>query len=324
MLNAHPLLAITPESHWIPRLYQERKGLTAEGWVTPGLIPYLFSLPKFTRLGISGEDLQELMGSDSPVSYAQLVSGIFDLYGKAQGKALVGDKTPGYVRTIPLLHKLWNTARFVHLIRDGRDVCLSVANWRKTSLKQPGTFSTWKADPVSTTALWWEAMVRLGREAGKSLGPDRYCEIRYESLVDHPEEGCAALCAFLGLSYDDAMLRFHEGRTRTKPGLDAKHAWLPVTSGLRDWKSQMPTEQVERFESAAGKLLDELGYARAVPRPRLESLERASGIRSLLAEDPAWIENAPYACAEGSSAALGIGVSSSKDSHDGKWMEGRT
>src|SRR5260370_42040901 len=174
IVNAHSQIAITPESHWIPQLFEERRGLTAEGLVTPDLVSHLFTLPKFTRLGISREELVESMGNDAPVSYAQFVSGIFDLYGKAQGKALVGDKTPAYVRSILLLHKLWNTARFVHLIRDGRDVCLSVANWCKTSFKQPGTFSTWKDDPVSTTALWWKAMVRLGREAGKSLGPKLY------------------------------------------------------------------------------------------------------------------------------------------------------
>lgn len=52
----------------------------------------------------------------------------------------------------------------------------------------------------------------------------------------------------------------------------------------------MPAEDVERFESAAGQLLDELGYARAVPHPRPESLEHASRIRNLLAQDLKWID----------------------------------
>ena len=68
------------------------------------------------------------------------------------------------------------------------------------------------------------------------------------------------------MPYADTMLEFHEGRTKTKPGLDAKRAWLPITSGLRDWRSEMPTEDLERFEAAAGDLLDELGYER-LPQP---------------------------------------------------------
>ena len=84
-----------------------------------------------------------------------------------------------------------------------------------------------------------------------------------------------ALCAFLGLEFDDAVVRFHEGRTRTGPGISAKHAWLPPTPGLRDWRAQMSRDAVERVEAAAGDLLDELGYERRVPRPRAERLAHA-------------------------------------------------
>ena len=50
----------------------------------------------------------------------------------------------------------------------------------------------------------------------------------------------------------------------------------------------MSGEDVERFEAAAGELLEEVGYARAIPRPCPEALEHASSIRSLLAQDPKW------------------------------------
>jgi hypothetical protein len=69
------------------------------------------------------------------------------------------------------------------------------------------------------------------------------------------------------------MLRFHEGRTAAKPGLEAEHAWMPITPGLRDWRSQMPSEAVE---AVVGKVLNELGYARAMPRPTHETLQHAA------------------------------------------------
>jgi sulfotransferase family protein len=188
-----------------------------------------------------------------------------------------------------LLHALWPTACFVHLMRDGRDVCLSVRHWPKGCIVN-GSFATSKDDPISTAAVWWELHVRLGRQAGNELRPELYYEIRYESLVNHPAEQCAALCNFLRLPYDDAMLRFHEGRTKTDPALSAKRAWRPLTPGLRDWRTQMSAEEVERFEAAACELLDELGYPRVVPRQRPESLERASRIRNLLAQDSNWIQ----------------------------------
>src|SRR5215472_12172188 len=80
---------------------------------------------------------------------------------------------------------------------------------------------------------------RLGRQFGSTLGPQLCYELRYESLVSHAERECLALCSFLGLPYDNTMLRFHQGKTKAEPGLSAKEARLSVTPGLRDWKSQM-------------------------------------------------------------------------------------
>jgi hypothetical protein len=276
VVNAHPQIAITPETHWIPRFTKKRWGVTREGKVTPQLIARLIEHPRFVSFGIGQEELIKLMGTGEPITYSSFVSRIFDLYGKAQGKALVGDKTPGYVRRIKALHALWPKARFVHLIRDGRGVYLSMADRPMKQLKV-GVFDSWVEHPVPTAALWWELNVRRGQEAGKELGPELYYEIRYESLTANPREECTKLCSFLRVQYDDSMLRFHEGKV--EPG------GKPITSGLRDWRSQMPGADIQRFEAAAGELLEELGYARSVPQPRSEDLETASRIRDRLTRD---------------------------------------
>lgn len=285
IVNAHPDIAITPESHWIPRLYAKSWALTPEGRVKPKLIRRLACHSKFARLKMSPEEIGQLAGNGHPVSYGEFVSRIFDLYGERQGKSLVGDKTPDYVRSIETLHSLWPNARFVHVIRDGRDVALSIMDWPKFRPK-PGDFAAWPEDRVSTAALWWELNVRLGRQAGKSLGSKLYYEMRYESLVSRPELESAALCEFLEVPHTDAMLRFYEARAASDPGLEAKRAHLPVTPGLRDWRVQLPTQDNERFEAAAGGLLEELGYPRVVRRPGQQALQFAARIRRLLEEDP--------------------------------------
>jgi hypothetical protein len=285
MVDAHPQIAITPETHWIPRYFRKRIGLTREGLLTREFIPRLLEYYKFPNLRISPEDLEELMPPAESVHYADFVSAIFDLYGKRKQKHFVGDKTPGYVQDLPLLHDLWPAAKIVHLIRDGRDVCLSVLEWKR-AYRITGRFRTWNEDPVSTTALWWERFVRLGRECGSGLGPSLYHEIRYESLVADPEDECAALCSFLNLPFDDGMIRFHEGHTRADPELSAKKSWRPLTSGIRDWRSQMAAEDAERFEAVAGELLEQLAYPRAFPHPRTEERERASTIRAEFKQDP--------------------------------------
>jgi hypothetical protein len=286
MLNAHPEIAMTRETHWIPRYFDGRIGLTPDGFVTPDLPARLFDYHRFPQMKVSREELEELVRSGRRRSYASLVSAIFDRYGERAGKRLVGDKTPEYVRKIPTLHALWPAAKFVHLIRDGRDVCLSMLSWRMAA-RNPGKFRTWSADPVSTTALWWKAMVRRGREDGAALGSELYYEIRFESLVAQPAEQGAALCAYLGVPFCDAMTRYYEGRTRAGNGVSANQAWLPPTPRRRDWKTQMPAADVARFEAVAGDLLDEMGYARGCPRLAPDVRERAARIFAEFSEDAA-------------------------------------
>jgi hypothetical protein len=284
MIDAHRQIAITHETHWIAKRFERRQGVTPDGLVTPELLSRLLSDEKFRRMGIGQDELEGLVAGEEPVSYSTFVTGIFDLYEKGQGKRLVGDKTPSYVRSIPTLHALWPEARFVHLIRDGRDVCMSAINWSR-AYKLARRFSTWTEDPITTAAVWWEGHVRLGREDGGSLAPKLYHEVRYEALVSEPANECEKLCSFLDLPYDDAMLKFHEGRAKMKPNLDAKRAWLPITSGLRDWRTQMRAEDLERFEAAAGDLLEELGYPRGVPDPPQEKLEEATRIHHAFTQE---------------------------------------
>jgi hypothetical protein len=284
MVDAHPQIAIPPETHWIPRLFERRVALTDEGFVTPVLVSKLLGHKKFSRMRMSRPEVESLIGPDESVPYAHFVTRLFDLYGHRHQKAFVGDKTPGYVKRLPLLHGLWPGARFVHLIRDGRDVCLSAIQWRKSERKHR-RYSSWNEDPVSTAALWWEWQVRLGRQAGAPLGPGLYHELRYEGLVARVEEELVDLCAFLALPWSDAMLHFHEGRTRRGSHLSSKERWMPPTRGLRDWRSQMDAEQLGRFEAVAGDLLEELGYRRGAPPSGSEALDGAARLRARFSRD---------------------------------------
>jgi hypothetical protein len=255
ILDAHPQLAITRETHWITQEAVDRP-------VGPDLLARLATVERFARMEVDQAELERLLARPQPVSYAEFVSAVFDLYGKAHGKRLVGDKVPGYVMEMPHLHRLFPHARFVHLIRDGRDVCSSALDWKRMHsvfAKRPG----WEADRVATTALWWEQRVRAGRAAGAQLGDGLYRELRYEALVTDPERTCRALCDFLDVPYSDRMLAFNEGRERDDAALSAKRAWRPITPGLRNWRTEMAGDDAERFEAAAGPLLDELGYERA-------------------------------------------------------------
>jgi hypothetical protein len=284
MIDAHSEVAITRETHWIVDVLRGDDAVSPEAPVTPDLLSRLLGEERFSRMGVDTAELERLVSGDAPPSYAQFVTAAFDQHGATHGKRIVGDKVPGYVAELPTLHRLWPQARFVHMIRDGRDVCLSVLDWQRPG-REVTRFSAWQHDPVTVTALWWERRVRLGREAGVALAPELYHELRYEALVAGPAGECEALCAFLAVPFDERMLRFNEGRERHDPTLSAKKAWRPVTAGLRDWQTEMGEEDIERFEAAAGELLDELDYPRAVPEPGPPAVKRAALVRESFVRD---------------------------------------
>ncbi|MGH3145923.1 MAG: sulfotransferase family protein [Rubrobacter sp.] len=286
IVDAHPVVAITPEMHWVSE-HLDANEARGEPIVTPEVVSELADHKRSSQFELDREDFEGLLAPGETVPYQVFLCRLFELYGRVREKPLVGNKTPAYVRHLPKLHKSWPKARFVHIVRDGRDVCLSVMGWKKAG-RIGGRYSTWEEDPVSTIALWWERKVRAGHEAGAALGPGLYHGMRYEDLIRDPERECRALCEFLDLPYDAAMVRFSEGKTRTDlpdTRRTPKKAWLPVTSGLRDWRTEMEVGDVERFEAVAGDLLEPFGYERAFPEPGPNTMEHAARMRESFVTD---------------------------------------
>jgi hypothetical protein len=284
LLNAHPQIAVTHETRWIPDCFTHRRGVTEEGLVEPRLVTTLLEHKRFPFLEITREELEQLVVTDPPIPYATFVSRLLDLYGRARGKRLVGDKTPRYARCIGVLHELWPRARFIHVIRDGRDVYLSAKSWISEAMLE--RYPTWREHPALSAGLWWTRNVRMARESAAMLDPALYHEVRYEALVADPARECAALCAFLDVPYEAAMLRFHERSHNLRPASarpPGSRKRLPVTRGLRDWRSELSEQEVRQFEATGGDLLDELGYERSPLAPDEGTLLEAAQVRDAFA-----------------------------------------
>jgi Ser/Thr protein kinase RdoA (MazF antagonist) len=275
MLDAHRDLAMTHETHWVTKHAKRRRDLTRDGLVRPDTLDAMYADDRFVRMAPRRDEVEALM-ADRPLKYRRLVRLVFDHFRRSRGKRFVGDKsTGGYLRDIGRLREMCPDSKIVHLVRDGRDVCLSMLGWPKAA-RAAGRFPMFRDDPVATTAAWWQWHVRAGMEQGRPLGAEAYREMRYEDLVSEPEQRCAQLCEFLGLDPDPAMAAFHAGRSRPGQGRSANAAWLAPTPGLRDWRSQMRPEQIEVFEAIAGDTLASFGYERRFPRVSPQAAELAA------------------------------------------------
>jgi len=262
MLDHHPELAVANDSHFIPRaleltdkslIQQAQAGLEIE--LTDELATNVRDYHRFWRLGIDGEEFE--LVRDKSETFQQLVSGLYGLLAQKQNKRFAGEKTPDYVRRLPMLQGLFPCAKMIHLVRDGRDVALSLLQWASPK-KGPGRIPLWDDDPVAVCAMWWRWLVMASRE--KAIASAHYLEIHYEDLVRDPETTTRQVCDFLDLEFSEQMMDYHRGKSQQKNNCSAKSAWLAPQTGLRDWRTDMESEQVQLFEVLASDALREFGY----------------------------------------------------------------
>lgn len=194
--------------------------------------------------------------------YLWLLAHIADKRGSR--KPRLGEKTPYYALLADRIQALFPRAKFIHLYRDPRDVVASY-------LEQ-----YWVSDGTALHCARYIKIVfvRLRRLAER-VGPERYCEVRYEALVEHPERELTRLCAFLGEAYDPAMLEFGK---REDPGyLEVEKEFKGMTqealtsSRIGRYAANMTPRQIWMVERMLGPLLAEHGYERA-SRPRAPAI----------------------------------------------------
>ena len=257
MLDNHPDLAVANDTHFITRAAKKSLRKHSNPPLTDELVQDVSSYRRFHRMGLDDGDINA--AATGCKDYSHFVSRLYTLRGAKFGKSLSGEKTPDYCRQIPALNRLFPAAKFVHIIRDGRDTAMSAINWANKS-KGPGKWKMWTEDPVGCSALWWRWQVGAGMREGRKLSGRLYHEVKYEKLVADAPKLLRAAAEFLQIPYSDNMGNYFKGKTRNNPKLSAKSAWLPPTSGLRNWRIQMKREDIAVFEAVAGELLEQLGY----------------------------------------------------------------
>ena len=284
ILTHHPLLEVVNDSHFIPRaLKGERDELDHTMPLTAELAERAITYHRFHRLGIDEAVARSLIHQAS--TYSQFVGMLYGQVAQQAGKPFAGEKTPDYVRSLPLLHRLFPDARILHIIRDGREVALSLRDWA-TPTKGPGKIAMWDDNRLAVAAMWWEWQVRAALEARATLAPSTYHEIRYDDLVTDTDAAMRTATTFLGLPFEQAMLDDHVGRQRPKEGRSAKGAWLPPTSGLRDWRTQYTDDELALVDLLIGDVLAELGFELAGAQPSDEIREQAAALRSRWQQEP--------------------------------------
>jgi hypothetical protein len=234
MLDAHPDLFITYEVRIILDYYSK---LATFGDLTQisnrkKLILSLLSEPKviaaFPQVSLNDFNL------DKDCTFSDIICQLYGSALKQENKQVWGDKDPMYTEHIEKLNHLFPHSKFIHIVRDGRDVAISLKS------------KSWGANTFVKALKFWERLVTTNHRMLKMLTADRYVEIRYEDLVTDSEKTLIKICNCLGIQYHTAMLESYSIKAKQNDVVGTKlnsiHANLsakPDISQLYKWKNTL-------------------------------------------------------------------------------------
>jgi len=264
MLDAHPALVIPPETHFVPDLIRSVRGRGAKPADALEAMKAHREWKDFAFTDAEALDWLEALPKLEP---GPAVRAFYEAYAGRAGKPRWGEKTPRYVLKMPLIASALPEARFVHVIRDGRDVALSVLD------------RTVKSVDAAEVARRWQRKIERAREDAPRL--DHYLEVRYEELVADPGPVLKRVCEFVELDFDEAMLSYHERsgerltemRRELPPEGGAGHLSVerrmrthhrttapPDPTRATRWRDDMSAADLAAFEEVASQTLAALAY----------------------------------------------------------------
>ncbi len=270
LFDAHPNVVIPPELPVIPSVYQEFRSV--RNWDRASIlrfVDYIFQSwtmnnRKLENLRIDREKFTAyVLALEGNCTLPDLVTALnmhaVSIFPKEEVR-LVGDKNPVYSAYAGLLSRIFPESRFVCIIRDYRDTFVSLRSLTNVHMEAPS---------VSLQAMRWRLVTKRFLKLQKQF-PDRCRVIRYEDLVDFPEDIYRELCDFTGIPYDPGVFNFYLKKDEFEaafpdPVVRQIHRSLmhPVNdSRVGLWKSKMSDREIRTADLLAGHVADRMGYVR--------------------------------------------------------------
>ena len=265
MLDSHSKIVVPPECGLIEWLYD-----SYQNWTYPddleSFLDDLYSARKFETWNVPEERIRDEINRKKPQTYQEVCRVVYFTYAKTIDKEpeIWGDKNNYYIRRIDKLNKIYPHAKYIHLVRDGRDVSVSYRQIHDSDIK-----SRYKPDlpyAVDEIATEWNHNLSNIKQFFDSLPPSRHITVRYEDLLSRNQETLIKLTDFLGILFEPEMKKYHVRNKNLSIEPEETLEWKKKTvqdidtSRIGRYRDHLSTEEIRQFESVAGPHLEHLGY----------------------------------------------------------------
>ena len=261
MLEAHPDVHIPPESG-LGSMVREYRWYSRLPWNV--VLRILLAPLEYDRAWESwelalGPLFRELDGLPPEArNIATVLDALYRAHTRGHKPSAIrwGDKTPPHTPELAALQAVFPELQVVHMLRDGRDVVQSFMHVSRAGL------------PYFAQA--WLRSVRTARAFG-ARHPAQYLEVRYEDLVHETHATIQRVATFLGLAFDERMLRHHELELRlgdVERYARLQGVWQPVyQTSVGRWRTALDASQIAELDRLLGPTLAALGYGAGESRP---------------------------------------------------------
>jgi Sulfotransferase family len=260
MLCSHSRLTIPPETGYLVPLVQrfkiDRPLSAAEIKNAASMITRHYRWPD---MKLDAQEFRNELSQLTEPYLRDLVEVVYRWHVQAEGKARWGDKTPIYIEILPELAKMYPNSKFIHLVRDGRDVTKSfqATDW----------VGRWLHD---NSREWTRALEHQQRWERSELR-HRILQVHYEDLVLETEATLREICQFIGEEFEPQMLSWEGKVDEQVPAREREvHTKLKLKIGsdaVARWKREMSAREMFVSEAFMGAHLARLGYERRYPGP---------------------------------------------------------
>jgi len=250
LLNQHSMLSIPEEAGFLMP-YMQRKNLEDLNPLSTRerktLVRYLIQNRQYQKWNLEDEVLDLILTKE--LTLKQIISYLYWAFAQKNNKVICGDKTPSFIRKMELLLDIYPDAKVIHIIRDGRDVYLSLKK-----IEEPSAAS------IAVASLEWRIKLSLIRRV-IIKHPHRTVELKYEELLNNPAQNLKKVCDFIGVPFETEMLNFHQTSEKFVDHHLSELIFRPLDpSNTRKWVKSFTSFELKKYDFFSRKTLRRYGY----------------------------------------------------------------
>ncbi len=266
VLTCHENICIPPECHFFLWLEEKYGNWTKQS----NLDAYLSDLAvsrKFETWGISISELKSFIQKNEPSNYSELTYLVYVFYGVKIGKKEIkvwGDKNTLWKEKLSRIPVYFPEARYIHIIRDGRDVACSFMELHNSSFNSK--YAPNLPSKIEDIALDWKNNISLINKFLNSVPGANHIIVKYEDLILNFHETVVGMLNFLNLNYDPNIDNYYKINLRLKLEPEATMEWKtklndkPDPLNVEKYKNILTGIQIEQFNKICAVELDTYGY----------------------------------------------------------------